>query len=106
MMFVFTDLNDPQLVANLAEVLPTVSQRHVLVVISLRDPLLDRVAAGPAKDRRGVYQVLAARELATERATHTRELQKLGAIVLEADADSITLQLLNMYLSIKARQLL
>jgi uncharacterized protein (DUF58 family) len=74
-------------------------------VISLRDPLLDRVAAGPAGERRGVYQVLAARQLATERATHTRELRKCGAQVVEADADSLTLKLLNSYLSIKARQL-
>src|SRR5204863_5782644 len=100
MVFLFTDLNDPQLAANLAEVLPLVSRRHVLVVVSLRDPLLDRVASGAAANRREVYEVLAARQLAIERATRTRELHKLGAIVLEADARSITVNLLNTYLSI------
>ena len=106
LIFLFTDLNDPQLAANLAEVLPVASRRHVIVVISMRDPLLDQVAGGPAKDRRGVYQAIAARQLAMERATRTRELKRLGATVLEADADSITIKLLNTYLSIKARQLL
>lgn len=106
LIFLFTDLNDPQLASNLAEVLPLASRRHVLVVISLRDPLLDQVAAGPAPDGRGVYQVLAARQLATERATRTRELHRIGATVLEADAGSITMKLLNTYLSLKARQVL
>lgn len=106
MIFLFTDLNDPQLAANLAGVMPLVTRRHVLVVISLRDPLLDRVATGPAKDRTDVYQVIAARQLAMERATHTVALQKFGANVLESDADSLTLKLLDSYLSIKARQLL
>ncbi len=106
MVFLFTDLNDPQLVSNLAEVLPLARRRHVLAIISLRDPALDRVAGGPADERREVYQVLAARHLATERATYRRELQKIGAQVLEADADALSLQLLNTYLSIKARQLL
>src|SRR5665213_2786208 len=76
LIFLFTDLNDPQLAANLAEVLPVASRRHVIVVISMRDPLLDQVAGGPAKDRRGVYQAIAARQLAMERATRTRELKR------------------------------
>jgi uncharacterized protein (DUF58 family) len=104
MVFLFTDLNDPQLATNLTEVLPLVSRRHVVVVISLRDPLLERVADGPANDRRGMYQVLAARQLASERATRTRELRQIGASVLEADADSLTIKVLNTYLSLKARQ--
>src|SRR5262249_2384584 len=54
MVFLFTDFNDAQLSSNLAEVLPLVSRRHVCVVVSLRDPLVNRVASGPAADRAGV----------------------------------------------------
>jgi len=104
-VFLFTDLNDPQLAANLVEAVRLVSRRHVLTVISLRDPLLDRIAAGAAADRREVFQVLAAGQLARERATHTRELNRIGTMVLEADAGSLTMKLLNAYLSIKSRQL-
>jgi uncharacterized protein (DUF58 family) len=106
MVFLFTDLNDPQLATNLSEVLPLVSRRHVIVVVSLRDPLLDRVATGPAADRDGVYQVLAARALVSEREARSRELVQRGVQVLEADADSITLKVINRYLEIKMRQLL
>jgi uncharacterized protein (DUF58 family) len=106
LIFVFTDLNDPQLAANLAEVMPLLSARHVVAVVSLRDPLLDRVAEGPAPDRRALYQALAARELANERQAHARELAKANVQVLEADADSLTLEVVNRYLSIKTRQLI
>lgn len=106
MIFLFTDLNDPQLAANLADVLPLVSRRHIFVVISLRDPLLDMVANGPAANNEDVYKILAARQLVSERDARSRELVKTGVKVLEADADSISLKVLNTYLSIKTRQLL
>ncbi|HEV7301135.1 MAG TPA: DUF58 domain-containing protein [Tepidisphaeraceae bacterium] len=104
-VFLFTDLNDPQLAANLAEVLPLITRRHAVTVVSLRDPLLDEIASGPASDRRGVYDVLAARHMVDERAARVRELQRYGATVIEADADSITTGSINAYLNAKARQL-
>jgi len=105
MIFVFTDLNDPQLAANLTSVLPLISRRHVVVVISLRDPMLGRVASGPATDRQDVCRILAARHLANERATRIRELVKANVQVLEVDADSITIDVINTYMAIKMRQL-
>ncbi len=105
MVFLFTDLNDPQLASNLTEVLPLASRRHVVVVISLRDPLFEQIASGPATDPLGACQVLAARHLADERSARVRELFKAGVQVLEVDADSITLDAINAYLMIKMRQL-
>ncbi len=106
LVLLFTDLNDPQLATNLASVMPLISRRHLLVVISLSDLLLDRVADGPAADTQGLFQVMAARKLATERQTRALELQRAGAMVLQTDAGSLTVELLNTYLSVKARQLL
>lgn len=106
MIFLFTDLNDPQLAANMAEVLPLISRRHVITVVNLRDPQLEKVASGGAKENHDVYRILAARELATERSQHTLSLVRSGVRVLEADADSLNLQLINAYLKLKARQVL
>ena len=106
LVLLFTDLNDPQLAANLAEVMPLISRKHLLVVISLTDPLLEKVAAGPAAGTRGLYRVIAARKLADERQTRSLDLQRAGAMVLQADATTLSVELLNTYLSIKARQLL
>jgi uncharacterized protein (DUF58 family) len=106
MAFLFTDLNDPQLAADMAEVLRLVSRRHIIVVVSLRDPLLDQVACGPAHDARDLYRVLAARQLTSERDARSRELINEGVQVLEAHADAITIEVINRYLAIKTRQLL
>jgi len=105
MIFLFTDLNDPQLAADLVEIVPIIARRHVLVIVSMRDPLLDKVASGPAINRNQVYQVLAARELADERAIRRRELLKAGVHVLDVDHPSLIISTVNSYLQIKSRQL-
>lgn len=105
MVFIFTDLNDVQLTKDLAQVLPLISRRHVIVVISLRDLLLDNIANGGAVERGHVYQVLAARALVTERDARSRELSKHGIQVLEADAQELTMSVINRYLTVKMRQM-
>jgi len=105
MVFLFTDLNDPQLAEDLTRVLPLVSRRHVVVVISLRDPLLARIADSPATEGRTVHEILAARHLTLERDARLRDLVKRGLQVLETDADSLTTETINRYLTVKARQL-
>lgn len=106
MIFLFTDLNDPQLASDLATVLPVLSRRHIFVVVSLKDPLLDTVAAGPAQNHKEICRVLAARSLSDERAARARDLVRSGVQVLEADPSAITMEVINRYLEIKMRQLL
>ncbi|MFO7898491.1 MAG: DUF58 domain-containing protein [Planctomycetota bacterium] len=106
LVFLFTDLNDPQLASDLAKVMPLLSRRHVVVTVNLRDALLERVARGPASRRADVYRVLAARQLADERAAHARDLVKQGVQILDSDADSIAMDAVNRYLQVKMRQML
>ncbi|MDH5478389.1 MAG: DUF58 domain-containing protein, partial [Nitrospinota bacterium] len=106
MVFLFTDVNDPKLADDLRRVLPLVSRRHVMVVVSLLDPTLARVAGGPARDKREVYKVLAARKLLSEREGRLMDLRRRGVQVLEASEDSLTLAVINRYMEIKKRQLL
>ena len=106
LVLLFTDLNDPQLAANLVEVMPSISRKHLLVVISLTDVLLDKVADGAAANSRELFRAIAARKLTSERQMRTRELQRAGAMVLQANSESLSVNLINTYLSIKTRQLL
>jgi uncharacterized protein (DUF58 family) len=106
LVLLFTDLNDPQLAANLAETMSLISRRHLLVVVSLGDPMLQRVADGAARNSKDLFRVIAARKLLSERQTRAIELQRAGALVLQADAASLSVELINTYLSVKARQLL
>ncbi len=105
MIFLFTDLNDPQLVENLLDAAVLLRHRHLLKVVSLRDPLLDRIADGPTATTDRFFQAIAARKLVTERDSRKRKLSMAGAGLIEADADTLTLGVINAYLAIKSRQL-
>ena len=106
MIFLFTDVNDPKLAEDLLRSLPLISGAHVVVVVSLRDPLLGQRARGGAQDMAGVYRALAARKLLNERQGRLSDLRKRGVQVLEADAGELSLAVINRYLTIKKRQLL
>ena len=106
MIFLFTDLNDPQLAENLWESVVLLRRRHLVTVVSLCDPLLDRIAAGPTATPDRFFQALAARKLATERDSRKRKLTMAGANLIEADADTLTLDTINAYLAIKSRQIM
>ncbi|MHC4885015.1 MAG: DUF58 domain-containing protein [Planctomycetota bacterium] len=106
LIFLFTDLNDPQLAADLEAVIQLISRRHLIVVVSLRDPLLNRIAESGAKKREDLFRSMAARELVGEREARMGDLRRHGVQVLEADAGSISMAVLNRYLEIKSRQML
>jgi uncharacterized protein (DUF58 family) len=107
LIFILTDLNDPQLAADLVELMPTLVGRHLVVVVSLQDCLVERIADGPAgSEPGGVGRVLAARSIAVERAERSRQLVRAGVQVLETDAASLSLDVVNRYMLIKSRQLL
>jgi uncharacterized protein (DUF58 family) len=105
MIFLFTDLNDLQLANDISAALPLLSRRHVVVVISLRDPALAMLAEGAAESQADVYGVLAARDLVSERDARMRDISRHGIQVLEADSESLTMEVINRYLTIKMRQM-
>lgn len=105
MVFIFTDLGDPQLATNLAEVMPLIARRHAVVVVSLKDTLLHACAAGAPQSKAGLYQVLAAASLEDERAARVADLHKRGVSVLEAAPEKLGIDAINAYLRLKARQM-
>ncbi|MEM8736991.1 MAG: DUF58 domain-containing protein [Planctomycetota bacterium] len=107
LIFILTDLGDPQLAADLVELMPLLVRRHLVVAVSLRDAQVERIASGRAgPGREAVSRVLAARSMAQERAERSRQLVKAGVQVLEADAEQLSLAVINHYMSVKARQLI
>lgn len=106
LVFIFTDLNDPQLARDLADFLPLIARRHLVVTVSLRDLLMDQYALAGVSRKEELYQVLAARELASERDERQAALAKAGVQTLEADVHSLSLEVINRYMVIKSRQLL
>lgn len=107
LIFILTDLADPQASADLAELMPMLASRHLVVVVSIQDTFAERLAEGPVDSRHGgVSRILAARTIFQEREQRTHELIKSGVQVLQADAEHFSLTIINHYMAVKSRQLL
>ena len=85
--------------------LPTLAQRHRVVLASVRDPELDRMAARHG-DPRSTYDAAAAEQVLADRARTAEILGTLGVDVVDADARGLPVALTDHYLTLKSRGLL
>jgi uncharacterized protein (DUF58 family) len=85
--------------------LPTLAHRHRVVLASVRDPELERMAGG-RDDAASVYQAAAAEQVLADRAHTADLLGGLGVDVVDADADRLPVALTDHYLMLKGRGLL
>lgn len=105
LVVLLTPLEPSAVEEGLLPVLPTLVHHHRVVVASVRDPALARLASGRA-DVEEVYAAAAA-EQAMARRTRTADLLRaLGVDVVDADAEQLPPVLADHYLSLKARGLL
>ena len=85
--------------------LPALVHRHQVLVASVRDPELDRMAARTG-DVAQVYAAAAAERALADRTRTAEVLRVLGVDVVDATADRLPVALTDHYLSLKARGLL
>lgn len=78
--------------------------KHLPLVVWLRDRGLEALLQGG--EARDPYDAGAAAELLVRREEHLRAMRRRGALVIDADPEAVTPQLLGRYLEIKARRLL
>jgi uncharacterized protein (DUF58 family) len=105
LVVLLTPLEPSAVEEGLLPVLPTLTKHHRVVLASVKDPALDRLAAARGTIDE-VYDAAAA-EQAVRRRTHTAELLiKLGVDVVDADAGRLPPALADHYLMLKARGLL
>jgi uncharacterized protein (DUF58 family) len=100
-----TPLEPSAVEEGLLPVLPVLVRHHRVVLASVRDPELERMAA----DRGGLDEVYAAAaaEQSLARRRHTADLLRtLGVDVIDAPADDLPPALADHYLALKARGLL
>ncbi len=105
LVVLLTPLEPAAVEEGLLPVLPTLVSRHRVVVASVRDPALDRLAAG----RAGLDEVYgaAAAEQELHRRRRTRDvLGRLGVEVVDVSAERLPPALADHYLALKARGLL
>lgn len=99
----FTDVIDrlasAALVGNVASLRP----RHLPLVVTLRNPQLDRAATVRPSGAAGAYRKAAAEELIGARAEALAGVRRAGAIVLDVEPEHASRAVVDRYLELKRR---
>ena len=102
----FTDLVDEETSGELVQSLRQLRPRHLPLCVTMRDPTLLEAAALPLHTEDEFFERAAALELLDDRRHLAERLHREGALVLECDEDQLSVQVVNRYLELKARQAL
>ncbi|MFB7026858.1 MULTISPECIES: DUF58 domain-containing protein [unclassified Streptomyces] len=101
LIVLLTGLDAAPVEEGLLPVLPQLTQRHTLVVASVADPHIARMAAkrGTAES---VYEAAAATQTQSQRARTADQLRRHGVTVVDAIPDTLAPALADAYLALKA----
>ncbi len=105
LVVLLTPLEPSAVEQGLLPLIGPLTSRHRVVVASVRDPALNKIAASRA-DATGAYHAAAAEQAIARRDATARLLGALGVEVLDEDADRLPVVLADHYLALKARGLL
>ncbi len=105
LVVLLTPLEPSVIEHGLLHVLPALTRHHRVVLASVRDPELDRLARARS-DVDEVYGAAAAEQAQGRRLRTSALLTRLGVDVLDVDAEQLPPALADHYLSLKARGLL
>jgi uncharacterized protein (DUF58 family) len=99
----FVDLISAEL---LIESLQIMVRRHVIVFVTLRDPMLARLQSAPPDDFQSVAKAVIADDFLRERSVVLERIARLGIHCLDVSVQAVSSGLVNRYLMIKQRGLL
>lgn len=111
LVVLLTALEPAAIADGLLPVLPTLTRHHRVVLASVRDPELTRLAEAPGAEGRGVTADTVYDAAAAEQELHHRTwlrgvLGRMGVDVVDADSASLPPALADHYLMLKAQGLL
>lgn len=102
LIVLFTDVEGSDTTV-LVHHLTHLARRHLALLVTLRDPAVERLASLPPIDSEAVYDRSVAMDLLDARQRLSRDLQHRGVMTLDVSADQLSPALINRYLEIKAR---
>lgn len=106
LLAIFTDLVDTRQGQELLTMLRLMRGQHLPLCLTFRDTNVEKLARAWEPTVRGVYTQAVAQDLARERTQLLRDLTRQGAHVLDTLPEELSIQSVNKYLELKARQLL
>ncbi|MFW6296317.1 MAG: hypothetical protein ACOC04_03910 [Halothece sp.] len=111
LVVLITDIVDVTASAELLSALQRLTPRYLPFCVTLRDPEVDKLAHTPPTGEKGemiqsAYTRAVALDLFSQRNVAFAKLKQSGVLVLDTPANSISEQLVDRYLQLKARNLL
>lgn len=106
LVVLFTEFVDAIAAELLIESLQLMARRHVVVFVTLRDPMLARMRGASPDAFRSVAESVIADDFLRERSIVLERVARLGVHCLDVPAGALSAALLNRYLLIKQRGLL
>jgi uncharacterized protein (DUF58 family) len=103
LLVIITELAAEAVQETLLPALPLVAREHAVIVASVRDPELTRLAEGEIDGPGAAYTAAAAASLLAERRRVAALLRAAGAHVVDAAPDELAAALADTYLDVKAR---
>jgi uncharacterized protein (DUF58 family) len=106
LVLLFSDLTGTLHAPTLAAELAHLRRRHLVLLVTLRDPTVQTLADAPVLDSAALYQRTAAERLLTERQGVIDQLQRQGIQTLDVSADELSIAVINRYLDLKSRAMI
>ncbi len=103
---VFTDLADPESSAVPLREMGHLADKHVVVCVVVSDPLIGGRARRVPTTVDGVYEKAVAEEVIAERRRALNLLRKRGVLIVDAEPQELSVELIARYLTVKNRSLL
>ncbi|MFI2457214.1 DUF58 domain-containing protein [Streptomyces sp. NPDC019539] len=101
LVVLLTSLDAAPIEEGLLPVLPQLTQRHSVVVASVADPHIEKMASGRGS-LDAVYEAAAGTQAQIQRRRTAEQLQRHGVTVVDATPDSLAPALADAYLALKA----
>ena len=106
LVLLFSDLTGSVAADALVAGMLRLRRTHLPLLVTMRDPTVERMARQPVADGAALYQRTVAETLLREREVRLEQLHRYGVLTLDVPADELSVALIDKYLEIKARMLI
>jgi len=103
LIVVFTDFVDSTQAELMVENMARLLKRHIVIFVAFRNTALDKLITQDAKTPEEASASLIGDGLMRERDIVLKRLERMGVNVIDADADTLNMKVLNTYMLLKAR---
>jgi uncharacterized protein (DUF58 family) len=103
LIVVFTDFVDSTQAELMVENMARLLKRHIVIFVAFRNTALDQLITQDAATAEDAAASLIGDGLMREREVVLRRLERMGVNVIDADAETLNMKVLNTYMLLKAR---